>query len=59
MKKSIQFVLVIFMLTILQTSTLACTIFSADDGTTILAGNNGDYSDPDTFIVFYPAESGK
>jgi len=44
---------------ILQTTGLACTIFSADDGTMTLAGNNGDYSDLNTYIVFYPAENGK
>ena len=44
---------------ILQTSTLACTIFSAQDEIMTLAGNNGDYSDNDTYIVFYPAENGK
>ncbi len=44
---------------VLQTSTLACTIFSAHDGIMTLAGNNGDYSDADTYIVFYPAENGK
>jgi len=43
----------------LQTSTLACTIFSAQDEIMTLAGNNGDYSDANTYIVFYPAENGK
>lgn len=33
---------------------LGCTMFSADDGNIILAGNNGDYSYIDTYIVFYP-----
>jgi hypothetical protein len=59
MRKTIQLSVVIFLFSILQTSTFACTIFSADDGVTVLAGNNGDYSDPDTYIVFYPAENGK
>jgi hypothetical protein len=43
----------------LQTSTLACTIFSAQDEIMTLAGNNGDYSDANTYIAFYPAEDGK
>jgi hypothetical protein len=59
MRKTIQLPVVVILLFFLQASTLACTIFSADDGTMTLAGNNGDYSDPDTYIVFYPAENGK
>ena len=59
MRKILQFMIVTILLIVLQTSTLACTIFSADDGIMTLAGNNGDYSDPDTYIVFYPAENGK
>jgi len=59
MKITIQFITVSLFIIALQTSTLACTIFSADDGITTLAGNNGDYSDSDTYIVFYPAENGK
>lgn len=59
MRKILQLIIVTILLIVLQTSTLACTIFSADDGNTILAGNNGDYSDPNTYIVFYPPENGK
>lgn len=59
MRKILQLIIVAILLIVLQTSTLACTIFSADDGISTLAGNNGDYSDPDTYIVFYPAENGK
>ena len=59
MRKTIQLTMVVILPLVLQTSTLACTIFSANDGTMTLAGNNGDYSDPDTYIVFYPAENGK
>jgi hypothetical protein len=59
MRKILQLMIVAILLIVLQTSTLACTIFSADDGIMTLAGNNGDYSDPDTYIVFYPAENGK
>ncbi len=59
MRKILQLIIVAILLIVLQTSALACTIFSADDGIMTLAGNNGDYSDPDTFIVFYPAENGK
>ena len=59
MKKIRQISIVIFLLVLFQNSVLACTIFSADDGTKILAGNNGDYSDHNTYIVFYPAENGK
>jgi hypothetical protein len=33
---------------------LGCTIFTADDGNIVLAGNNGDFSYIDTYIVFYP-----
>jgi len=59
MRQTIQLLIVISLVILLQTSSLACTIFSADDGNTTLGGNNGDYSDPDTYIVFYPAETGK
>ena len=59
MRKILQLMIVAILLIVLQTSTLACTIFSADDGIMTLAGNNGDYSDPDTYIVFYPAQNGK
>ena len=59
MRKILQLIIVAILLNVLQTSTLACTIFSADDGIMTLAGNNGDYSDPDTYIVFYPAQNGK
>ncbi|MCX6664300.1 MAG: PKD domain-containing protein [Euryarchaeota archaeon] len=59
MRKIIQLTIVVILLLFLQASTLACTIFSADDGTMTLAGTNGDYSDTDTYIVFYPAENGK
>jgi hypothetical protein len=59
MRKILQLMIVTILLIVLQISALACTIFSADDGTMTLAGNNGDYSDPDTYIVFYPAENGK
>jgi len=59
MQKIIQLLIVIILLFFFQSSSLACTIFSADDGTMILAGNNGDYSDSNTYIVFYPAENGK
>jgi len=59
MRKILPLIIVTLLLIVLQTSTLACTIFSADDGIMTLAGNNGDYSDPDTYIVFYPAENGK
>ncbi len=43
----------------LEMPVLACTIFSAYDATMTLAASNGDYSDPNTYIVFYPAENGK
>jgi hypothetical protein len=59
MRKILQLMIVAILLIVLQISALACTIFSADDGTMTLAGNNGDYSNPDTYIVFYPAENGK
>jgi hypothetical protein len=59
MRKILQLMIIAFLLMVLQTSSSACTIFSADDGIMTLAGNNGDYSDPDTYIVFYPAQNGK
>jgi penicillin V acylase-like amidase (Ntn superfamily) len=59
MRKFIKLTVVVILLFFLQGSTLACTLFSADDGTMTLAGNNGDYSDANTYIVFYPAENGK
>jgi hypothetical protein len=58
-QKIIKLPIVIILLLLFQTPSMACTIFSADDGTMILAGNNGDHSDSDTYIVFYPAENGK
>jgi len=59
MRKHLPLIVVAILLIVVQTSTLACTIFSADDGTMTLAGTNGDYSDTDTYIVFYPAENEK
>jgi len=59
MTKTIPLITVAFFITVLQTSTLACTIFSAHDEIMTLTGNNGDYSDVDTYIVFHPAENGK
>jgi hypothetical protein len=59
MRKTIQLTIIVILLFFLQTSTLACTIFSAHDQTMTLTGSNGDYSDPNTYIVFYPAENGK
>jgi hypothetical protein len=59
MEKTMQLTIVVILLFFFQSSSLACTIFSADDGIMTLAGNNGDYSDPATYIVFYPAENGK
>jgi hypothetical protein len=38
---------------------LGCTVFSASDGTTVLAGNNEDYFNPSTRIWFEPPEDGK
>ncbi len=59
MRKTAQIIPIAIALIVFQTSTLACTLFSADDGVMSLAGNNGDYSDSDTYIVFYQAENGK
>lgn len=36
----------------------ACTVFYATDGRIFLAGNNEDWSDPDTFMWFVPAQNG-
>jgi hypothetical protein len=41
------------------TTAYACTIFSASDGDTVLAGNNEDWYDKDTYVWFLPAEEGK
>ncbi|UCC32600.1 MAG: tetratricopeptide repeat protein [Phycisphaerales bacterium] len=38
---------------------LSCTVFSASDGTTVLAGNNEDYYNISTRIWFLPRENGK
>lgn len=38
---------------------LGCTVFSASDGTTVLAGNNEDYYNTSTRIWFLPREDGK
>jgi hypothetical protein len=59
MRKIVPLVIIALLLIVPQTSVFACTIFSADDGIMTLAGNNGDYSDPATYIVFHPAENGK
>jgi hypothetical protein len=59
MKKTMQLTVIVILLVFLQTCTFACTIFSANDETMTLAGTNGDYSDPNTYIVFYPAENEK
>jgi hypothetical protein len=48
-----------FLLLLSYEGVLACTIFSANDGTNTFGGNNGDHSDANTYIVFYPAENGK
>ncbi len=58
-RKTLPLMTAALIMILLQTSTLACTIFSAQDEIMTLAGNNGDYSDDDTYIVFYPAENGK
>ncbi len=36
-----------------------CTIFYAARNNMVLSGNNEDWSDPNTFMTFYPSESGK
>ncbi len=59
MRKTIQLTVCIMLLFFLEMPVLACTIFSAHDATMTLAASNGDYSDPNTYIVFYPAENGK
>lgn len=59
MRKIMQLALSIMLLFCLETSTLTCNIFSADDGTMTIAASNGDYSDSNTYIVFYPAKNGK
>ncbi len=37
---------------------MACTIFMANDGTRVLAGNNEDWSDPSCFMWLRPASAG-
>lgn len=37
----------------------ACSFFVIHDGTRVLAGNNEDYQDPDTWVWYVPAEKGK
>ena len=59
MRKTIQLTVSIMVLFFIETPVLACTIFSGYDGTMTLAASNGDYSDPNTYIVFYQAENGK
>lgn len=53
---NISFLLVLI---IAANSISACTIFSAIDRNMTLGGNNGDYSNIDTYIVFYPASINK
>ena len=38
---------------------LGCTIFTASDGFSVLAGNNEDWHNVDTYIQFVPASEGK
>ena len=54
-------VLTFLLLTISGTNMLLfpCTVFYASDSNSVLFGNNEDWSDPDTRIWFFPAESGK
>jgi len=55
-------IVVIFLLLIVSgTGVLLfpCTVFYASDSNSVLFGNNEDWSDQDTRIWFFPAESGK
>ncbi|MBN2011642.1 hypothetical protein JW960_20095 [candidate division KSB1 bacterium] len=51
--------LYLVLFTTIQNLTYACTVFYATDGHIILGGNNEDWSDPNTLIIFHPAENGK
>jgi hypothetical protein len=52
-------IIVFFFINGFNSIVLGCTIFSASDGNMTLAGNNGDYSNLDTYIVFHPATTNK
>ncbi len=53
----VYFVLVVLVVT--PTAALACTIFTAADEDTVLAGNNEDWKSENTRIWFTPAKDGK
>ena len=38
---------------------LSCTIFYMAKNNMVLSGNNEDWSDPNTYMTFYPSENGK
>ena len=50
---------VLIQLVLSSPAALGCTVFSASDGTTSLAGNNEDFYNPSTRVWFEPREDGK
>lgn len=49
--------LVLFLLIITVSSSSACTVFTASQGDTVLAGNNEDWYPVDTQVLFIPAKN--
>ncbi len=59
MKKRKTFFLIALLYLIGTSHLFTCTIFYAARNNMVLSGNNEDWSDPNTFMTFYPSEAGK
>lgn len=56
----VKIILFIFFFVFVETVLLlSCTIFYAARNNMVLSGNNEDWSDPNTYMTFYPSEAGK
>lgn len=58
MKKIIAIVLFLYLVSV-HAPALACTVFASTDGESVMAGNNEDWLERDTFMWFLPAQDGK
>lgn len=58
-KIAIKVEILLFFLGCMLISPQACTIFKAIEGDAVWAGNNEDWSNPNTRVWFLPAENGK
>ena len=59
MKKRIIFFSLVLLCLTGASHLFTCTIFYAARNNMVLSGNNEDWSDPNTFMTFYPPEAGK